>query len=168
MSEDKKPADNETSQEREVWQLLASITDPEIPTVNIVELGLIEYVQVEGNQVEVGFVPTFAGCPALGVIKIQIAKVLMEAGFVPRVKVLDIPWTTDRIAESACEKMKQIGLSPPRKHGGSFDPHLTGKVACPYCGSTETVMESPFGPTLCRAIYYCRNCQQPFEKFKEL
>ncbi len=160
--------DNQQEREREIWQLLAKVADPEIPDVNIVELGLIEYVQVEGNQVEVGFVPTFAGCPALGVIKIQIAKVLMEAGYAPRVKVMDIVWSTDRIAESARQKMKQMGLAPPRRHGGSFDPHLGDKVACPYCGSPETVMESPFGPTLCRAIYYCRACQQPFEKFKEL
>jgi ring-1,2-phenylacetyl-CoA epoxidase subunit PaaD len=37
---------------------------------------------------------------------------------------------------------------------------------CPYCGSLDTTIENAFGPTLCRAIYHCSACRQPFEQFK--
>lgn len=38
-------------------------------------------------------------------------------------------------------------------------------VACPYCGSEDTEREHPKGPGLCRSIYFCRECQEPFERF---
>ena len=39
-------------------------------------------------------------------------------------------------------------------------------IPCPYCDSAQTDLESIFGPTLCRSIHYCRDCQQSFEHFK--
>lgn len=38
-------------------------------------------------------------------------------------------------------------------------------VSCPYCGGTETEREHPKGPSLCRSIYFCTTCQEPFERF---
>jgi ring-1,2-phenylacetyl-CoA epoxidase subunit PaaD len=37
---------------------------------------------------------------------------------------------------------------------------------CPFCGGTNTRAENPFGPTPCRAVYYCDDCRNPFEQFK--
>ena len=39
---------------------------------------------------------------------------------------------------------------------------------CPYCGSRNTTLDNAFGPTLCRAIYHCADCRQPFEQFKRV
>ncbi|MDF9747082.1 1,2-phenylacetyl-CoA epoxidase subunit PaaE [Natrinema salsiterrestre] len=36
---------------------------------------------------------------------------------------------------------------------------------CPYCGSTETNRDHPKGPSLCRSMYFCERCQEPFETF---
>ena len=34
---------------------------------------------------------------------------------------------------------------------------------CPYCGGTDTEREHPKGPSLCRSIHYCNDCDEPFE-----
>jgi len=78
-----------------------------------------------------------------------------------------VPWTSDRISPEARHKLAESGFAPPLPGGGSEAPiQLARPVTCPYCGSRRTVMENAFGPTLCRSIYYCTNCRQPFEQFK--
>ncbi|WP_425607268.1 hypothetical protein [Natronobeatus ordinarius] len=44
-------------------------------------------------------------------------------------------------------------------------PLESSEVACPYCASTATRVENPRGPSLCRTIYYCTDCENPFERF---
>ncbi len=39
------------------------------------------------------------------------------------------------------------------------------QVECPYCGSTDTEREHPKGPSLCRSMHFCHDCEQPFERF---
>lgn len=58
-------------------------------------------------------------------------------------------------------------VDPPQ---GARDPDgdPTPAVACPYCDGTEVEEDSPFGPTPCRASWYCTTCDQPFERFKPL
>jgi ring-1,2-phenylacetyl-CoA epoxidase subunit PaaD len=148
------------------------VMDPEIPMVSVVELGIIQRVAVEdgGRRVVVTMTPTFTGCPALTAMREEIAERVGELG-VDEVAVpisFDPPWTSDRIGESARLKMRSIGLEPPIRHGGRIEATLEARARCPYCGSDQTELENPFGPTLCRAIHYCRSCQQPFEQFKAL
>ena len=93
--------------------------------------------------------------------------------------VLDPPWTSDRIAPEARERMKKIGLAPPPP-AGRFQadiplsaslgavPEEVAAATCPFCGSENTELEGPFGPTICRSLHYCHDCQQPFESFKPL
>jgi ring-1,2-phenylacetyl-CoA epoxidase subunit PaaD len=82
--------------------------------------------------------------------------------------VLSPPWSSDWITPAARAKLKEFGLSPPPRHGGNLHVVLLDVAPCPYCDSTNTTLKNSFGPTLCRAIYYCRSCQQPFEQFKPL
>ena len=151
-----------------IWTALEDVKDPEIPTVSIVEMGMIEAVLVEGARASVTMIPTFSGCPALHEIRESIGEALRAAGFEAEVFVSKKPWSTDRLAESAREKMRAIGLAPPASHGGNVEWEWYSAVPCPFCGSTDTDMENAFGPTLCRSIFYCRSCEQPFEKFKPL
>jgi ring-1,2-phenylacetyl-CoA epoxidase subunit PaaD len=156
----------------QVWEALEDVKDPEIPMVSVVELGIVQDVTVEGERVRVIITPTFTGCPALHVMRDNIAQRVRALG-VADVEVtvaLSPRWTSDRISASAREKMATIGLAPPPRHGGRFDLALDLQllVRCPFCGSSDTVMENPFGPTLCRALHYCNCCQQPFEQFKAL
>jgi len=147
---------------------LATVTDPEIPTLNVVELGMIAGVHLGSDAVTVDLTPTFAGCPALDVIKRDIISAVTGAGE-SNVKVqivYDPPWTSDRITEEGRRKLKEFGLAPPGARCSGGTAHDLERVPCPFCDSTDTDLESIFGPTLCRSIHYCRNCRQSFEHFK--
>ena|SRR3990172_1209293 len=154
----------------QILTALQDVKDPEIPAVSIVEMGLIADVQVEGEAVHVKITPTFAGCPAVEVMRVESERRLRALG-VENVSVqitFDPPWNSDRISAEGRRKLKEFGLAPPRLHNGHVDLIQLELIECPYCGSADTTLESAFGPTLCRAIHYCHHCQQSFEQFKPL
>jgi phenylacetate-CoA oxygenase PaaJ subunit len=105
----------------------------------------------------------------LDVIRANLRHAVQSVGFDDvRVDVVfDPPWTSDRITQEGMRKLKEFGLAPP-SHCGTTGPTLKAMhdVACPYCNSNDTTLESIFGPTLCRAIHYCNSCLQSFEQFK--
>ena len=83
------------------------------------------------------------------------------------------PWTTERITPAGREALRLAGFAPPplaTRDPGRDLPLLANLPVgeCPYCGSRNTTLENAFGPTLCRAIYHCADCRQPFEQFKEV
>ena len=153
-----------------VWDALAEVPDPEIPTISVVDLGVVREVAVDGERVRVAFTPTMLGCPALEAMRDRMADAIRDLGGKPDVRVVnDDPWTTDRITAEGREKLRASGFAPPapREAGGPQLVQLTGGAfRCPYCGSGETRLENIFGPTPCRSIRYCTNCRQPFEQFK--
>lgn len=157
----------------QVWEILEEVKDPEIPVVSVVELGLIRSVGVEeqnntGASVVIKFSPTFIGCPAIQVMQSEIEARLRQAGAASvQVKLaLSPPWTSDWITPAGRIKLKDFGLAPPPRHAGQIELALSAAASCPYCDSADTTLKNNFGPTLCRAIYYCNSCQQPFEQFK--
>jgi ring-1,2-phenylacetyl-CoA epoxidase subunit PaaD len=155
-----------------VWSALAEVEDPEIPVVSIVELGVVRDVQVEGHRVHVEFTPTFLGCPALEVMRDQMASKIEELGAEADVEVvMDDSWSTDRITPAGREKLRAAGFAPPAPREATA-PKLvqlqSSVFRCPYCGSTDTKLENIFGPTPCRSIRYCTSCRQPFEQFKTI
>jgi len=156
----------------EVWAALAEIPDPEIPVISVVDLGVVRGVRVEDERVHVEFTPTFLGCPALEVMRDQMAARIAELGAEPEVEVvLDDSWSTDRITPAGREKLREAGFAPPAPREAA-PPTLvqltTAAFRCPYCGSTETRLENIFGPTPCRSLRYCESCRQPFEQFKTI
>ena len=160
----------ETLSSEKIWQILNEVKDPEIPVVSVVEMGLIRAVGKEGNNVTVTMTPTFIGCPALNAMQSDIEARLRQAGAenVTVRTVLSPAWTTDWMTAQAREKLKNFGLAPPPRHEGQLDLALLESAACPYCGSEDTTLKNSFGPTLCRAIYVCNSCRQPFEQFKPI
>jgi ring-1,2-phenylacetyl-CoA epoxidase subunit PaaD len=155
----------------EVWQALAEIHDPEIPVISIVDLGVVREVSVDGERVQIEFTPTFLGCPALEVMRDQMAEAVRELGAEPDVQViLDDSWSTDRITPAGRRKLRESGFAPPVPRNG--EPQLvqlkSRAFRCPYCGSRDTRLENIFGPTPCRSIRYCADCRQPFEQFKTI
>ena len=154
----------------QVWKVLAEIPDPEIPTLSLVDLGVVRDVGVQGGRVHVQFTPTFLGCPALEVMRDRIAARIRELGGEPDVEVvLDDSWSTDRITPEGREKLRRSGFAPPAPRTAGSVQLVTlrrGSFRCPYCGSTETRLDNLFGPTPCRSIRYCESCRQPFEQFK--
>ena len=163
-----------------VWAALDEITDPEIPAISLVELGVIGEVAFEprhtgGERLTVELLPTFVGCPAIDVMQQQIGERLRALELADEVQVelsFRVPWTSDRISPEGREKLRASGFAPPALIGPSFDGAelqvLLGVATCPYCGSRNTTLDNPFGPTLCRAIYHCEDCHQPFEQFKTI
>ena len=43
------------------------------------------------------------------------------------------------------------------------DKNRAGRVACPFCDSTDNKLFSLFGQTLIGSQYYCNNCHTVFE-----
>jgi ring-1,2-phenylacetyl-CoA epoxidase subunit PaaD len=158
---------------REIWDALASVMDPEIPAVSVVDMGMIESVSVTGDQVRVVVLPTFTGCPAVPMIKEDVATAVAAVDGIEKVEVsfsFDPPWTTDRITEEGRERLREFGLAPPTGEGPVLITQigLPAVASCPFCGSRDTVAENAFGPTPCRAVYYCNSCRNPFEQFKPI
>lgn len=153
----------------DIWRELSTIDDPEIPGLSITDMGIVAGVELEGEAVRVKITPTFVGCPATALICAEIEQRLRRLP-VHEVRVevtYEPPWTTDRLSERAREVLRRSGIAPPASPVPEFPLALLQEpVACPYCGSVDTELRSPFGSTLCRAIYYCHACDQAFEYFK--
>jgi len=158
--------------EEQVWDALGDVEDPEIPVISVVDLGVVRDVKVEDDRVHVEFTPTFLGCPALEVMRAQMAAKIAELGAEPDVEVIqDDSWSTDRITPVGREKLRAAGFAPPapREAGAPTLVQLESNAfRCPYCGSSDTALENIFGPTPCRSLRYCRSCKQPFEQFKTI
>lgn len=159
------------SVEERVWEALAGVADPEIPAVSVVDMGMIREVEVTGDAARVVVLPTFTGCPAIAVIERDVAGAVRAVDGVGEVTVetsFDPPWTDSRITEDGRRKLKEFGLAPPTGEGPVLitEIGLPAVARCPFCGSGETRAENPFGPTPCRALYYCEACRNPFEQFK--
>ena len=157
--------------EGRVWAALRGVPDPEIPAVSVVDMGMVETVEVHGGRARVVVLPTFTGCPALPVITDDVAAAAARVEGVETVAVeisFDPPWTSDRITPEGREKLRRFGLAPPTGEGPVLIAQigLPASATCPFCGSTRTVAENAFGPTPCRALYYCKECRNPFEQFK--
>jgi len=158
-----------------IWSWLEEVTDPEIPVLNVVEMGIVRNVEIEnGNLVVVKITPTYSGCPAMNAIEIEINKKLTKKGIESFRVLTDYKetWTTDWMTDQAKQKLKQYGIAPPEKSDTKTKDFLIGlknsqkKVPCPYCDSTNTKLQSEFGSTACKAQFYCKSCEQPFEHFK--
>ena len=153
----------------EILKALEEVNDPEIPTISIVDLGIITNVKVnDENFVSITLTPTFAGCSALKFMEDKVSEEIEKLN-VKGVEVkttFDVPWNTDMITEKGREMLKKHGLAPPPYHNGLVQIEILNNVKCPHCGSVNTTLNSPFGSALCRSIHYCNACLQAFEQFK--
>ncbi len=162
-----------TSREQEVLEILRQVKDPEVPVIDVVELGIVRGVDLEGDRVTVRITPTYSGCPAMRAIEQEIEAALHRHGIVDvTVKtVFSPPWTTDWMTGAAREKLRIYGIAPPGP--AEVQPLVQlgappRPIPCPYCGSRNTTRASEFGATACKSIHYCHGCQQPFEHFKAI
>ncbi|MEM1322492.1 MAG: 1,2-phenylacetyl-CoA epoxidase subunit PaaD [Bacteroidota bacterium] len=153
----------------EIWDILETVTDPEVPVLSILDLGIVRKVEQEGEEIIITITPTYTGCPAMDVIAINIKAAMQEAGYskVAIKSVLSPAWTTDWLSEAGRRKLKAYGIAPPV---GSSDKNSllgeTREVQCPRCDSTNTRMISQFGSTACKALHQCNDCLEPFDYFK--
>lgn len=164
------PEVNNISTEK-VWSILSEITDPEVPVLSITDLGIVREVKTEQGEVEVVITPTYSGCPAMDVIRINIRMALLQHGY-PKIKITSVlspAWTTDWMSEKGKQKLKAFGIAPPTPvqqvcHTKLFQQEEA--IPCPRCNSYHTRRISEFGSTACKALYQCLDCQEPFDYFK--
>ena len=153
----------------DVWRWLAAVPDPEIPVLNVLDLGLIRDVSIGRDRVEVSVAPTYIGCPATEYIEQSIIAELNKQGIrdVRIKRVLSPAWTSDWISEAGRSKLIAYGIAPPSGEV-SKKQVLSGNrpLACPRCDATDTLRVSEFGSTPCKASYKCSACLEPFEYFK--
>jgi ring-1,2-phenylacetyl-CoA epoxidase subunit PaaD len=144
--------------------VLETVPDPEIPVLSVVDLGIVRDVdELADGSLRVGLSPTYSGCPATATIREDVAAALERAGLGP-VQVVDVlspAWSSDWISEEGRRKLLEYGIAPPTRVDA---PRLP--VACPRCGSVDTERLSEFGSTPCKALYRCRACREPFDRFK--
>ncbi len=154
----------------DIYRWLEDVKDPEIPVLSIVDLGVITNVVVDGEKVEVEMTPTFVGCPALDIMKTEIINVLAghNAGQVSVKISYREPWSTNKISEKGKTALKQFGLAPPPSFQIIGDIEILEHAVCPLCNGTNTEIRNLFGPTLCRSIHFCYDCNEAFEQFKPL
>ncbi|SRR5258706_1424320 len=154
----------------QIYEWLEEVKDPEIPVLSLVDLGVITEVKVSGNKVKIEMTPTFVGCPALDYMKAEVETLLKNKG-VANVHVevnYKKAWSSDLISEKGRSALQKYGFAPPPSVHVFADLEIIETAICPRCNNTNTEMKSPFGPTLCRSIYYCHDCKEAFEQFKAI
>ncbi len=156
---------------QEVWRILETVYDPEVPVLSVLDLGIVRDVKLQDEELEVIITPTYSGCPAMDVISINIKMELLANGYknVSVKQVLSPAWTTDWMSEAGKQKLKEYGIAPPhpRQQVCSNELFAAGEaVQCPRCNSYHTVRISEFGSTACKALFQCNDCHEPFDYFK--
>ena len=165
--------------DQQLFEILETISDPEIPVLSIMEMGVVRSAKIVNGIVEVEITPTYSGCPAMGQIEDDVRSTLQSLGVPVRVTTrLSPAWTTDWMNEAAREKLRAYGIAPPERCASGavnvvqFAPRsavhrgTTDHPACPRCDSKHTTEVSHFGSTACKALYKCLNCLEPFDYFK--
>lgn len=160
-----------TIAEKKIWDILATVTDPEVPVLTITDLGIVRDVKIQDDEVEVIITPTYSGCPAMDMITMNIRMTLLLNGYqkIKVTAVLSPAWTTDWMSEAGKKKLKEYGIAPPNPRQQVCNNDLFAPdeaVQCPHCESYHTNRISEFGSTACKALYKCLDCKEPFDYFK--
>jgi ring-1,2-phenylacetyl-CoA epoxidase subunit PaaD len=177
------PSSAISEEENRIWTILEQVSDPEVPVLSIIDLGIIRDIKLiyspsetpplggRGAGLIITITPTYSGCPAMDVISMGIRMALLEAGYknIQINTVLSPAWTTDWMSEAGKQKLKEYGIAPPHSnqsvcHADAFQEEEA--IQCPRCDSYNTNLISRFGSTACKAFYQCADCMEPFDYFK--
>ncbi len=159
----------------QIQSWLEEVSDPEIPVLSIMDMGIVRDIRIAEDAVEVVITPTYSGCPAMDAIAIDIKLKLAEHGISKSTitYTLDPAWTTDWMTEEGKKKLKAYGIAPPMNKLGVNADRVKKLLfeedtppECPRCGSAHTKLLSQFGSTACKALYQCEDCKEPFDYFK--
>ena len=152
---------------KNIWEYLEKVSDPEIPVLSIVDLGIVRNVEIENELCTVTITPTYSGCPAMHTIEQEILTTLSPIIKTEVKSTLAPAWTTDWMSENGKEKLREYGIAPPENEVDKSVLFAKPTVVpCPKCNSQDTKMISQFGSTACKAHYQCNHCLEPFDYFK--
>lgn len=145
---------------KHIWELMEQVPDPEIPIINLVELGVIRELNIKDKNLEVVITPTYTGCPAKKLFEDLIKEKLIEnqiLDFTIKTQIHPV-WTTDWLSDKTKAKLLKDGISPPTIGNK--------EIICPQCKSLNTKEISRFGSVACQSLYSCNDCKEPFNYFK--
>ena len=154
---------------QQITAILESVSDPEIPVLSIMDMGVVREVEVQERDVFIKITPTYSGCPAMDTIADDIKAAFAKEGYQAQVKLILAPaWSTDWITERGRKALEAYGIAAPLTEEADKEALLGNKkiVKCPQCGSTHTRVVSQFGSTACKALFQCEACHEPFDYFK--
>lgn len=157
-----------------IWSILEEVSDPEVPVLSVIDLGIVREVKIKTgteDEIEVVITPTYSGCPAMDVIRMNIHMVLLEHGYknIQITTILSPAWTTDWMSPAGKEKLRAYGIAPPNPKQQVCNTQLFAEdeaVQCPHCNSYSTRRISEFGSTACKSLFQCNDCHEPFDYFK--
>ena len=155
--------------DQKLFEILETVSDPEIPVLSIMEMGVVRSAKMVNDIIEVQIIPTYSGCPAMDVIGDDIKKAFKEKGYQAKVELILSPaWTTDWITPKGRKALEAYGIASPLSEHADKEALLGNKklVKCPQCGSFNTKLVSQFGSTACKAFFQCEDCLEPFDYFK--
>jgi ring-1,2-phenylacetyl-CoA epoxidase subunit PaaD len=152
-------------QTKQIWQILETVCDPEVPVLTITDLGIVRNVEIIDDVIQISITPTYTGCPAMDMIAMNIRLALIENGCKNfQIKeVLSPAWTTDWMTETGKQKLLAYGIAPPKGNAGDI---TKDGIQCPQCKSSHTTLISEFSSTACKALFKCEDCKEPFDYFK--
>ena len=158
-------ANTDKAETDQLYELLSSVVDPEIPVLTLQDLGVLRDISIADGKVKVTITPTYAGCPAMETMRADIESTLAAAGYAQVVvqQNLSPAWSTDWMTQDGREKLQAYGIAPP---ASTSCGQSTGQIECPQCNSAEVKLVSEFGSTACKALYQCQDCREPFDYFK--
>lgn len=154
-----------------ILQLLEEVNDPEVPVLSVMDLGIVRGVEIKDGKIIISITPTYSGCPAMDVIRMNIRLKMLENGYKnTEIKTILSPaWTTEWMTQSGKQKLKAFGIAPPNPSHSVCDLNAFQEdeaVQCPHCNSYNTQIVSRFGSTACKALYKCNDCSEPFDYFR--
>lgn len=155
--------------DQKLLPILEQVSDPEIPVLSIMEMGVVRTAVIENDIVKVQITPTYSGCPAMDVIGEDIQKALSDQGYDSEIELILAPaWTTDWITPKGRKALEDYGIAAPLDVEADKSVLLDGKrlVKCTNCKSKNTRLISQFGSTACKAQFQCDDCLEPFDYFK--
>ena len=155
--------------DKKLIPILNQVSDPEIPVLTILDMGVVRSANIEGDEVIIKITPTYSGCPAMDVIGEDIITAFKKEGYKAKVELILSPaWTTDWITDNGRNALENYGIAAPLDAEADKEVLIGNKklVKCTNCGSTNTRLVSQFGSTACKALFKCDDCQEPFDYFK--
>ena len=74
MNEIKNPVVDDV---QNIRNILAGVNDPEVPVLSVLDLGIVREIIID-PEMRIVITPTYSGCPAMDMIKMNIRLALLE------------------------------------------------------------------------------------------
>lgn len=114
--------------QEDLVSVLKTVSDPEIPVLSVLDLGVIREAVEENEIVRIKLTPTYSGCPAMDVIGDDLKKAFLKIGKKAEVELILSPaWSTDWISEEGLQKMEKYGIARPLSESHDIDVLLGNK-----------------------------------------